>query len=210
MRTPRVPFRGPFFDSYRLSVSLYRPGERNWRQRTIAGVSWNGRERKAYFFNPDGLALPLDPHPWELPDLLAGRTVRREFATVFGVGLFAMPDRQRNSLAAANLAEWVTCWLVADDAPYANDPATWAAFVEVDLEAERRATESAIAIGRGLRRDGAAPADAGQQVRESVEARRLYLQAEYAYESAEDLRIATWLRGGDGAPPLLALMGEAA
>jgi hypothetical protein len=210
MSSSRMPFRGPFFDSYRLGVSLYRPGERNWRQRTIAGVSWNGRERKAYFFNPDGLALPLDPHPWELPDLLAGRTVRREFAMVFGAGLFAMPDRQRNALAAANLAEWVTCWLVADDAPYANDAATWAAFVAVDLEAERRATESAIAIGRGLRRDIAAPADAAQQVRESVEARRLYLQAEYTYEAAEDLRIATWLRGGDGAPPLLALMGEAA
>lgn len=210
MKTLRMPSRGPFFDSYRLGVSLYRPSERNWRQRTIAGVSWNGRERKAYFFNPDGLALPLDPHPWGLPDMLADRNVRREFSTVLGVGLFAMPDRQRNALTAACLAEWMTLWLVADDAPYTNDPATWATFVAADLEAERRATESAIAIGRSLRRDVAAPADDTQQVRESVEARRLYLQAEYTYEAAEDLRIATWLRGGDGAPPSRALMEVAA
>lgn len=210
MKKPHMPFRGPFFDSYRIGANLYRPGERNWRQRTLAGVSWNGRERKAYFFNPDGLALPLTPHPWELPGLLAGRTLRREFATILGTGLFAMSDHQRNALTAASLAEWVTFWLVADDAPYANDPAIWAAFVEADLEAERRATESSIAISQGFTHVTAVPADAGQLVQESVGARRLYLQTEYIQESTEDQRLAAWLRGSDSEPPLLALLGKAA
>ncbi|MGK4341143.1 hypothetical protein ACSMFT_07730 [Ectopseudomonas oleovorans] len=206
MRTVRMPFRGPFFDLYRIGFSLYRTGERNWRQRTLAGVSWNALERKAYFFNPDGLALPLEPHPWELPEMLGGHTVRREFGKVAGVGLFAMPVRQRNALTADGLAEWVTCWLVADDAPYANDPETWATYVERDLAAERRACEAAIAIGQGIAHEAAAPASAEQQLQASIEARRRYLQAEYAYEIAEDSRIAQWLRGGSGEPPLLALV----
>lgn len=211
MRTVRVPFRGPFFDLYRIGFSLYRTGERNWRQRTLAGVSWNARERKAYFFNPDGLALPLEPHPWELPEMLGSHTVRREFGKVAGVGLFAMPVRQRNALTADGLAEWVTCWLVADDAPYANDPATWATYVESDLAAERRACEAAIAAGRGITHGTAALAEDAAWVQESVEFRRLDLQDEYAYESAEDRRIADWLRGSGGEPPLLALVeGKAA
>ncbi|WP_139206992.1 hypothetical protein [Pseudomonas jinjuensis] len=211
MRAARVPFRGPFFDLYRIGFSLYSPGEHNWRQRTIAGVSWSAREQKAYFFNPDGLALPLEPHPWELPEMLGGHTVRREFAKVVGVGLFAMPVRQRNALTVDGLAEWVTCWLVADDAPYANDPATWATYVDSDLAAERRACKAALAIGQGIAHGAVAPADVSQQVQANIEARRLYLQAEYAYESAEDRRIADWLRGSGGEPPLLALVeGKAA
>ncbi len=211
MRTVRVPFRGPFFDLYRIGFSLYRTGERNWRQRTLAGVSWNARERQAYFFNPDGLALPLEPHPWELPEMLGSHTIRRELGKVAGAGLFAMPARQRNALTADGLAEWVTCWLVAADALYANDPATWAAYVESDLAAERRACEAAIAAGRGITHGTAAPAEDATWVHESVEFRRLDLQDEYAYESAEDSRIAQWLRGGSGEPPLLALVeGKAA
>lgn len=205
MRAIRLPFHGPFFDLYRIGFVLYSPNERNWRQRTVAGVSWNARERKAYFFNPDGLALPLEPHPWELPEMLGGRTVRREFGKVVGVGLFAMPVHQRNALTVDGLAEWVTCWLAADDALYANDPATWAAYVENDLAAEGRASKAAIAIGQNITRGAAATADAGQKIQASIKARRLYLEAEYAYESAEDHRIADWLRGSDREPPLMAM-----
>ncbi|MEX5590092.1 hypothetical protein [Pseudomonas urmiensis] len=29
------------------------------RHRILAGVSWNGQSQEAFFFNPDGLAIPL-------------------------------------------------------------------------------------------------------------------------------------------------------
>lgn len=58
MKRNRHPFEEPYFDPYRIGFALYRPDQPNWRQRTIAGVSWDGRAKEAYFFNPDGLVLP--------------------------------------------------------------------------------------------------------------------------------------------------------
>ncbi|UVL31994.1 hypothetical protein LOY32_03780 [Pseudomonas donghuensis] len=221
-----APFKGPFFDVYRIGFNLYQPNQNNWRQRTIAGVSWNGREREAFFFNPDGLVLPIEANPWELPPLLGRHTIQREFATVVGSGMFAMKKAQRNALTATGLGEWVTYWLVDFEAGYANDLANWAAYVETDLQAERQAAEASYAAVQDLRPRTGQPVerpwneqglqvetptdDLPKQILENVDARRSFLQDEYARQYAEDRRIAAWLRGEAGDPPLLALMKGAA
>lgn len=222
----RVPFKGPFFDVYRIGFNLYQPNQNNWRQRTIAGVSWNGREREAFFFNPDGLVLPVEAHPWELPPLLERHAIRREFAMVVGSGIFAMSTTQRSALTMAGLSEWVTYWLVDCEAEYANDLANWAAHVETDLQAERQATEASYAAFQDRRPRPAQPIecpwseqglqveaptdDLPKQISENVKARRSFLQDEYARQYAEERRIASWLRGETGDSPLLTLMQGAA
>lgn len=222
----RVPFKGPFFDVYRIGFNLYQPNQNNWRQRTIVGVSWNGREREAFFFNPDGLVLPIEAHPWELPPLLERHAIRREFAMVVGSGIFAMNTAQRSALTTAGLSEWVTYWLVDCEAGYANDLANWAAYVETDLQAERQATEVSYAAFQDRRPLPAQSIecpwneqgpqvevptnDLPNQISENVKARRSYLQDEYARQYAEDRRIAAWLRGEAGDSPSLTLMQGAA
>lgn len=130
MKLNRHPFTGPYFDTYQIGFALYDPNKPNWRQRTIAGVSLNGREREAYFFNPDRLVLPLELHPWELPLLLGRRALRKEFAQVEGTGLFAMKPAQLKAMPASALGQWVTYWLVEEGDGYANDAGIWAEQVE--------------------------------------------------------------------------------
>lgn len=59
MSVRRYHFTGPYHDPYGAAFCLYKPGEINWRHRIIAGVSWNGQTQEAFFFNPDGLTIPL-------------------------------------------------------------------------------------------------------------------------------------------------------
>lgn len=141
MKQNRHPFAEPFFDPYRIGFALYRPDKTSWRQRTIAGVSWDGRAREAYFFNPDGLVLPLEPHPWNLPPLLGQYAVRQEFAHVEGIGLFAMKPAQMKAMTSARLGDWVTYWLVASDARYANEADTWAGHTEARVAQAREDVE---------------------------------------------------------------------
>lgn len=47
MKPLRNFFTGPFLDTYGIGFSLHQRGRNNWKQRTIAGVSWNGQEGKA-------------------------------------------------------------------------------------------------------------------------------------------------------------------
>ncbi|KAE8237321.1 hypothetical protein [Ectopseudomonas guguanensis] len=141
MKNNRHPFAEPFFDPYRIGFALYRPDKPNWRQRTIAGVSWDGRAREAYFFNPDGLVLPLEPHPWNLPPLLGQYAVRQEFAHVEGIGLFAMKPAQLEAMSSARLGDWVTYWLVGSDAHYANEAGTWAEYAEARAAQAREDVE---------------------------------------------------------------------
>ncbi|MBL4834089.1 MAG: hypothetical protein JKY26_08960 [Pseudomonas sp.] len=221
MKPYRVPFTGPYFDTYRIGFRLYQPDQRNWRQRTIAGVSWNGRSREAFFFNPDGLVLPLEPHPWELPDLLGRHTLHREFARVMGAGIFAMGAARRKALPSS-IGEWATYWLVERKAPYSNDAAAWSSYVEEDLKAEQLAAEASYASASRIKRsapssfewdadpgvsDAAIPEDGARAAAQKVvEARRLLLQKEYTAQCAEDQRIAHWLSGGPEQPSLLAMV----
>lgn len=153
-------------------------------------------------------------------------TIQREFATVVGSGMFAMKKAQRNALTATGLGEWVTYWLVDFEAAYANDLANWAAYVETDLQAERQTAEASYAAVQDLRprtgqsiewpwneqdlQVGTPTDDLPKQILENVEARRSFLQDEYARQYAEERRIAAWLRGEAGDPPLLTLMQGAA
>lgn len=228
MKNNRHPFAEPFFDPYRIGFALYRSDKPNWRQRTIAGVSWDGRAREAYFFNPDGLVLPLEPHPWNLPPLLGQYVVRQEFAHVEGVGLFAMRPAQLKAMTSARLGDWVTYWLVGSDAHYANEADTWAEHTDARAVQAREDVEwtakhqsdrfwpESLRWWSGM--DDADRAEFHQQRADHV--KQLQSEAEqesrsnsaddYARQCAYDKRINAWLRGEAGGPPLLALMQGAA
>lgn len=228
MKQNRHPFAEPFFDPYRIGFSLYRPDKTSWRQRTIAGVSWDGRAREAYFFNPDGLVLPLEPHPWKLPPLLGQYAVRQEFAHVEGIGLFAMKPAQMKAMTSARLGDWVTYWLVASDARYANEADTWAGHTEARAAQAREDVEwttkhqadqfwpEHLRWRCGM--DEAARAVLLQQraayvkqlQSEAEQASRSNSAEDYARQCAYDKRLNAWLRGEAGGPPLLALMQGAA
>lgn len=228
MKNNRHPFAEPFFDPYRIGFGLYRPNKPNWRQRTIAGVSWDGRAREAYFFNPDGLVLPLEPHPWNLPPLLGQYAVRQEFAHVEGIGLFAMKPFQLKAMTSARLGDWVTYWLVGSDAHYANEAGTWAEYADARAVQAREDVEQATKLQperfwpEHLRQrcgmDETARADLLQlraaHVKhlqsEAEQESRSNSAEEYASQCAYDKRINAWLRGEAGGPPLLALMQGAA
>lgn len=209
MRPPRNFFTGPFLDTYGIGFALYQPGRNNWKQRTIAGVSWNGQEGKAYFFNPDGLVLPLAPSPWDLPAVLHQQRTRMEPARVMGSGVFAMAHPSGEVVPSSELSQWVTYWLVGSDAAYANCPEVWGAYVEAQVAAERKAAEHNYADVRRISQRAEQPTGLPWQsqehktpcdglsewVRENTEECRRVLRAEYERECAEDQRIAAWLRG---------------
>ncbi|TPG82145.1 hypothetical protein [Pseudomonas mandelii] len=195
-------FKGPFLDSYSIGFRLYQTGAINWRHRTIAGVSWNGEEQDAFFFNPDGLVLPLKPNPWELPELLRKNAVRREFSSIHGTGHFAMKEGRRTALKSLGLTDWVTYWLVDQSAGFANDPAVWQQITERDLAEERTASER-------LHREMRMTSDLSSYVDECLAQQRDRLTVEHRRRCAEDSKILAWLKG-ETPLPLFANVQEAA
>ncbi|MEO8645265.1 hypothetical protein [Pseudomonas sp.] len=195
-------FKGPFLDSYSIGFRLYQTGAINWRHRTIAGVSWNGEEQEAFFFNPDGLVLPLKPNPWELPELLRKNAVRREFSSIHGTGHFAMKEGRRTALKSLGLTDWVTYWLVDQSAGFANDPAVWQQITERDLAEEKTASER-------LHREMRMTSDLSSYVDECLAQQRDRLTVEHRRRCVEDSKILAWLKG-EIPPPLFTYMQEAA
>jgi hypothetical protein len=186
-------FTGPFHDPYGAAFCLYKPGDANWRHRTIAGVSWNGQSQEAFFFNPDGLAIPLRANPWEMPAFMRKNGVRREFSTIVGDGPFAMDKQRRLGLTASQLAEWVTYWFTDESYPYSNDPEAWAVWAADDLEQEQTSSEQSHSFGR-------ATEDLDTFVAECVAKREEWLAEEYRRRCIEDARIFAWLKG-EAHPP---------
>lgn len=209
MKHPRNFSSGPFHDTYGIGFSLYKPGQNNWKQRTVAGVSWNGQEGKAYFFNPDGLVLPLTPSPWELPAVLHQQRTRMEPAQVMGSGVFAVAHPSGEAVPSSELSKWVTYWLVGSNATYANCPEVWGAYMEAQVAAERKAAEHNYTDVRRIRQravqstdmpwqsqEHKAPCDGlSEWIHENIEDCRSALHTKYESECAEDQRIAAWLRG---------------
>ena len=227
MKPFRPPFEGPFFDQYAIGARLYRPGEtrHNFPANTIAGVSLNARDIEAFFFNVYGQVLPLLPNQFELPALLRQRTIRREFATVRGEGLFSMKPARLNAMTASMRGEWVTYWLLDDSASFANCPKVWEAYVETELQAARHwAAEQCAAelryrrksdfdVNEHLPEQPSSPPDTESLkswVDEQVSARLEELRTEHARLSSEDRQLSAWLRGDAGDPPLLKIMKGAA
>lgn len=202
MRRSHSPFKGPFLDSYSVGFRIYRPGAINWRHRTIAGVSWNGEEQEAFFFNPDGLVLPLKPNPWELPELIRINAVRREFSSIHGTGHFAMKEGRRSVLKSLGLTDWVTYWLVDQSTGYANDLAVWRRITEQDLAEEKTASER-------LHREMRMTSDLSSYVEECLAQRRDLLAVEHRRRCVEDSKILAWLKG-ETPPPLFTTVQEAA
>ncbi|KAB0482825.1 hypothetical protein SAMN04490202_2402 [Pseudomonas reinekei] len=196
------PFKGPFLDSYSVGFRLYQPDAINWRHRTIAGVSWNGEEQEAFFFNPDGLVLPLKPNPWELPQLIGKNAVRREFSSIHGSGHFAMKQGRRAALKSLDLNDWVTYWLVDQSAGYANDPAVWQRITEQDLAEEKTASER-------LHREMKLTSDLSGYIDECLAERRDLLAAKHRRRCVEDNKILAWLKG-ETPQPLFTCTQEAA
>ena len=196
------PFKGPFLDSYSVGFRLYQPDAINWRHRTIAGVSWNGEEQEAYFFNPDGLVLPLKPNPWKLPELIREKVVHREFSSIHGTGHFAMKEGRRTALKSLGLTAWVTYWLVDQSADYANDPAVWRHITEQDLAEEKTA-------GERLHREMKLTSDLSGYVAECLAQQRELLAVEHRRQCDEDSKILAWLKG-ETLSPLFTNVQEAA
>lgn len=188
MKRNYSPFKGLFLDSYSIGFRLYQSGAVNWRHRTIAGVSWNGEEQEAFFFNPDGLVLPLKPNPWELPELIRKNAVRREFSSIHGTGHFAMKEGRRIALKSLGMTDWVTYWLVDQSTDYANDPAVWRRITEQDLAEEKIASER-------LHREMRMTSDLSSYVEECVAQRLELLVVEHRRRCAEDSKILAWLKG---------------
>jgi len=202
MKRNYSPFKGPFLDSYSIGFRLYQTGAINWRHRTIAGVSWNGEEQEAFFFNPDGLVLPLKPNPWELPELIRKNAVRREFSSIHGTGHFAMKEGRRTVLKSLGMTDWVTYWLVDQSAGFANDPAVWRHITEQDLAEEKTASER-------LHREMKLTSDLTSYVNECLAQQRELLAVEHRRRCVEDSKILAWLIG-ETPPPLFTNMQEAA
>lgn len=223
MSFPRVPFKGSYFDPTRLGFRPARSHEINRRALTIAAVCWNPLERLAVFVNADGLALPLEVHPYEVVDLLQ-HAVRIEYGKVVGDGQFAMKPAELKALeASGRIRQWMVYHL-QQPAGYVNDAATWREFVADDLEGERKAATDNHAVEARLQRSqGAAGvelpwadvppvavSDLDSHVRRAVERRQAELEEMRRQWLASDARISAWLRGDVGDPPLLALMKGAA
>lgn len=189
-------FEGPFLDSYGIGFRLYQAGQINWKHRTIAGVSWNGQDQEAYFFNPDGLGLPIKANPWKLPEWIRSHAVRREFASVHGYGHFAMKDGRLKALQSVGMTDWVTYWLVDQSDGFSNDADVWHRYVEADLAIEKTNSET---LHREMRLDTDPAAYQDQCLAE----RREVLATQHRRRSAEDQKILAWLKG-ETPPPLLA------
>jgi hypothetical protein len=202
MKRNYCPFKGPFLDSYSIGFRLYQPGAINWRHRTIAGVSWNGKEQEAFFFTPDGLVLPLKANPWELPELIRKNAVRREFSSIHGSGYFAMSESRLTSLKARGMTDWVTYWLVDQSAGFANDPAVWQRVTDEDLAVERTTSQR-------VHKDMRLTSDLDGYVEQCVAQRREQMAVEHRRRCVEDSKILAWLRGETPAP-LFARAQEAA
>ncbi|MNJ37008.1 hypothetical protein D3C77_318130 [compost metagenome] len=188
MSVRRHHFAGPFHDPYGAAFCLYKPGDINWRHRIIAGVSWNGQTQEAFFFNPDGLTIPLRANPWEMPAFMRKHGLRREFSAIYGSGPFSMDEQRRAGLNASQLAEWVTYWFTDETYLYSNDPEVWGDWVERDLEQERATSEQSHAFGRE-------PIALETFVAECVEKREEWLMEEHHRRCQEDARIFAWLKG---------------
>lgn len=188
MSSRRVNFQGPFHDPYGAGFCVYKPNGINWRHRIIAGVSWNGQTQEAFFFNPDGLSIPLRPNPFEMPDFMRKHGVSRVFATIHGSGPFSMDKHRRDALAPHQLAEWVTYWFTDETYVYSNDPEVWARWMEEDLEQEKTAAEQSHAFERD-------PVELESYVGQSIETRRAWLTEEYRRRCVEDSKILAWLKG---------------
>jgi len=188
MSVRRYHFTGPFHDPYGAAFCLYNPGDINWRHRIIAGVSWNGQSQEAFFFNPDGLAIPLRANPWEMPAFVRKHGVRREFSTIVGEGPFAMDKQRCLGLTASQLAEWVTYWFTDETYLYSNEAEVWEDWVANDLKEEQATSEQSHAFGRDL-------TDLDTFVAECVAKRREWLTEEYRRGCKEDARIFAWLKG---------------
>jgi len=202
MKRNYCPFKGPFHDSYSIGFQLYAQGGINWRHRTIAGVSWNGKEKEAFFFNPDGLVLPLMPNPWELPEIIRKHAFRREFSSIHGQGHFAMKEGRRAGLSQFALNNWVTYWLIDQKDGYSNDPDVWGQFVDKEIEQEK-------GISERLYTDLRITSDLSEYMEGCLNERRNVLAEQYRRRCVEDSKILAWLRG-ETPPPLFANVQEAA
>lgn len=186
---------GPFLDCYSVGFQLYRPGALNWKHRTITGVSWNGQQQEAFFFNAGGLSLPLKADPLKLPEWIRGHAVRREFGHVHGYGYFSMKESRRNALSAAGrMNDWVTYWLIDQSGGFANDVNVWQRHVDEDLATERAGCETLYAERR-------LQIDRADYIEQCIAERREDLAAMHRQWCSEDQKILAWLKG-EIAPPL--------
>lgn len=114
-------FTAPLFDLSGIGFKTINHNGANWRQRTVAGISYNHAADIAIAFNADGLALPMEHNRYTLPELLQTAT-RREFGAIHGAGRYGKESKPlADRIAGTDTQDWVTHWLPAPAAGYAND-----------------------------------------------------------------------------------------
>lgn len=205
-RPPKKCDHTPYVDVSGIGFSHYDYEYWTWRARTIAGVSWHSVEKRAVFFNADGLALPVEASPRYLPDLLR-RAVAVRFGCVEGSGQYALPAAELKSIrGGASLAGWVTYRLRLPDC-FGNDRAFYSKRVAADLASGRSfwlndstaRSQMAIRLAGEL---GVAPDEAQvqealqKQADENAISEEARLWEFYEREVACDRRVAAWLAGG--------------
>lgn len=209
------PYRDP--SGLGFSLNLHRPG--CWparRQLTLVAVCWNFAEDRALFINAAGLVVPSWHNRDVLAKLLRSRTLRQEFGRVIGDGQFAIKSAELKAIEnSGRIKPWLVHYLDTP-ASYLDDSSAWAAYVECDLQAERDAFARSNEAVAELRRRGVAFAQhsAGDtydaELRQVLERRRAEIDSRRTKDLADEARIAAWLRGDVGGPPLLAMMQGAA
>lgn len=207
----------PYRDPSGLGFAIYpekREGFPLRRQTTVVGVCWNFAEDRAYFFNGAGFVVPSWHNRDALAALLRRRTVRQEFGRVIGEGQFSIKQAELNAMqSTGRIKPWIVHWL-AEQVAWLDDVDAWAAYVEADQEAERRAFAQSYEAAADLRARGLNVAEAGDSryelaLRNQLDESRAELESARAEALAADARITAWLRGVASEPPLLAMMQAA-
>lgn len=229
--SPRIqPFKTPLFDPTGLGFGHWVAAWKYFRQRYIAGVSYNQSDDRIQAFNPDGLVLPLEHNRYALPKLLQG-AVRHEFGRICGEGQFAIKAHEYRTLeSAGRLKEWVTYWFSDPEGGFACEPTVRAVCraksvrqCREDIEVAFRSASDRVwpehLRAGALKQSGLSDAESLSSSRQAWLASEIQRREEEAGEDSDrfyaqqlefDRQISAWLRGDVGHPPLLALMKGAA
>ena len=106
----RFHSKEPLTDPRGLGFCMGGAMHGGWRQRHLAGVSWNPDRNILIAFNADGLAMPVDHDPDEVYRLQAS-AVRRELGAAYGDGCHGITaSRYRFAFHPFKSEEWATYW----------------------------------------------------------------------------------------------------
>lgn len=127
-------FKGALFDPTGLGFGGHDSQGRAWRQRHLAGVSYNAAEGRLIAFNADGLAMPLEHNRYALPSLFR-MAVKYKHGVAHGKGCFGLADQSYQFLLGPDgLKKWATYWFAEPENGFANDKQALARETKKEIE----------------------------------------------------------------------------